>query len=131
MSEPFGLEGKVAIVTGASSGLGVALATGFAAAGADLVICARRAAGLASTKKAVERIGSNCVAVQGDVTRVADCTTAVAEGVARFGQVDVLINNAGVASACPATRESEQEFRRVIEVNLMGSYWMAQACGRV
>jgi NAD(P)-dependent dehydrogenase (short-subunit alcohol dehydrogenase family) len=49
----------------------------------------------------------------------------------RFGRVDVLVNNAGVATAVPATRETPDEFRRVIDINLHGSYWMAQACGRV
>jgi NAD(P)-dependent dehydrogenase (short-subunit alcohol dehydrogenase family) len=51
--------------------------------------------------------------------------------VATFGQVDVLVNNAGLGTSHPATRETEDQFRQVIDVNLMGSYWMAQACGRV
>jgi NAD(P)-dependent dehydrogenase (short-subunit alcohol dehydrogenase family) len=79
----------------------------------------------------VKAYGRNCAAVRADVTRVDDCEAVVAWAIAEFGHVDVLVNNAGVATAYPATREDPDEFRRVIDVNLNGSYWMAQACGRV
>lgn len=131
MLERFGLAGKVALITGASSGLGVAFAVGFAQAGADVVICARRAGGLADTARLVEATGRACLAVETDVTVVEDCNRVVAAAVERFGAVDVLVNNAGVGSAYPALREDPADFRRVIDVNLLGSYWMAQACGRV
>jgi NAD(P)-dependent dehydrogenase (short-subunit alcohol dehydrogenase family) len=127
----FRLDGKVAVITGASSGLGVEFAVGFAEAGADVVICARRAERLVGTKAAVEALGRSCVAIRGDVTEVADCSAVVEAGMSEFGHIDILVNNAGVASAHPSTRETEEDFRRVIEVNLMGSYWMAQACGRI
>lgn len=131
MLEQFSLDGKVAVVTGASSGLGVAFAAGFAAAGAHVTICARRAERLAETAKEVRSAGRRCLAIEADVTNVDDCRRVVADTVEAFGKVDILINNAGVATAYPATREKPEEFRRVLEVNLMGSYWMAQACGRV
>lgn len=131
MLEKFSLQGKVAIVTGASSGLGVAFATGLAEAGADVAICARRVDKLADTAGQIERIGVRALAVEADVSKVDDCTSVVEQTVAAFGKVDILINNAGVASAYPATQEDPDEFRRVIDINLMGSYWMAQACGRV
>ena len=60
-----------------------------------------------------------------------DCTRVVAEAVEALGAVDVLVNNAGIGTAVPATRETPEQFRQVIDVNLNGSYWMAQACGRV
>ena len=129
--ERFALEGKVAIITGASSGLGVEFALGFAQAGADVAICARREERLADTKSRVEQLGRRCLAVPADVSAPEDCTRVVEEAVAAFGHVDVLVNNAGVGTAVPATRETPEEFRKVIEVNLYGSYWMAQACGRV
>jgi NAD(P)-dependent dehydrogenase (short-subunit alcohol dehydrogenase family) len=129
--ERFSLEGKAAIVTGASSGLGVAFAAGLAAAGADVAICARRADRLADTAQGVEAAGRRCLALEADVTSVEDCDRVVQSTVDGFGKVDVLINNAGVGTAYPATREAPDDFRRVIDVNLMGSYWMAQACGRV
>ena len=127
----FRLDGKVAVITGASSGLGAAFATGLAEAGADIAICARRAEKLADTKRAVEALGRRCVAVTADVSKPEDCTRVVEETVSALGKVDVLVNNAGLGTAYPATREPPEEFRRVIDVNLNGSYWMAQACGRV
>jgi NAD(P)-dependent dehydrogenase (short-subunit alcohol dehydrogenase family) len=65
------------------------------------------------------------------VTSVEDCTRVAQTGMDELGRVDVLVNNAGLGTAYPATREDPDDFRRVIDVNLNGSYWMAQACGRV
>jgi NAD(P)-dependent dehydrogenase (short-subunit alcohol dehydrogenase family) len=120
----------VAIVTGASSGLGVAFATGLAEAGANLVLGARRAERLAETSRRVEELGSRCLAVTTDVASPGDCQRLVDECVQRFGRVDVLVNNAGVGSAASATKEAPADFAHVLEVNLFGAYWMAQACGR-
>jgi NAD(P)-dependent dehydrogenase (short-subunit alcohol dehydrogenase family) len=128
--DSFSLAGKVAIVTGASSGLGVAFAVGLADAGADIAICARRVEKLEQTKAQVLEGGRRCVAVQADVSDPDDCNRVVAETVDQLGKVDVLINNAGIGTAVPATRETPDEFRRVIDINLNGSYFMAQACGR-
>ncbi|MEU4572910.1 SDR family NAD(P)-dependent oxidoreductase [Nonomuraea sp. ATR24] len=127
----FSLDGKVAIVTGASAGLGVAFARGLAEAGADLVIGARRADRLEETRRLVEETGRRCLAVATDVTRVEDCDALVAAAVDGLGGVDVLINNAGVGTAVPALRETPEEFRQVVDINLHGTYWMAQACARV
>jgi NAD(P)-dependent dehydrogenase (short-subunit alcohol dehydrogenase family) len=126
----FKLDGKVAIVTGASSGLGVAFAEALADAGADIAICARRVEKLEETRKKVEATGRRCIAVQADVAKPEDCQRVVDETVEQLGKVDVLVNNAGIGTAVPATREEPDEFRKVIEINLNGSYWMAQACGR-
>ena len=130
LMDSFRLDGKVAIVTGASSGLGVAFATGLAEAGADVAICARRVDRLQETRAAVEALGRRCLALEADVTVVDDCERVVAETVSTLGKVDVLVNNAGVGTAVPATREAPDQFRHVIDVNLFGSYWMAQACAR-
>ena len=127
----FRLDGKVAIVTGASSGLGVAFAHGLAAVGADVVLAARRMERLEAVRGDVEALGRRCLAVRADVASPEDCTRVVQDAMEAFGHVDVLVNNAGIATAVPATRESPEQFRQVIEVNLNGSYWMAQACGRV
>jgi NAD(P)-dependent dehydrogenase (short-subunit alcohol dehydrogenase family) len=127
----FRLDGKVVIVTGASSGLGVAFAKAFAEAGADVALGARRMHKLSDTAELIHATGRRALPVCTDVTDPASCQALVDATVAEFGRVDVLINNAGVGTAVPATRETPDEFRRVVDINLHGSYWMAQACGRV
>ena len=129
--ERFSLQGKVAIVTGASSGLGVAFAQALAEAGADVVLGARRVERMTNTAELVEAAGRKALVVPTDVTIPEDCDRLVAEAMAAFGRVDILVNNAGLGTAYPATRETPDQFRAVIDVNLHGSYWMAQACGRV
>ena len=126
----FRLDGKVAVVTGASSGLGVTFATALAEAGADVAMGARRADRMDAVVQAVEAVGRRAVAVPTDVTSPDDATALVAAAVERLGRVDVLVNNAGVGTSVPATRETPEDFRAVIDVNLMGSYWMAQAAAR-
>jgi len=127
----FRLDGKVAIVTGASSGLGVSFAQACAEAGADLVLGARRVEKMTRTAALVEAAGGRVHTRKTDVADAEQCQQLVDAAMAEFGRVDVLINNAGVGTAVPATRETAEEFRSVVEVNLHGSYWMAQACGRV
>jgi NAD(P)-dependent dehydrogenase (short-subunit alcohol dehydrogenase family) len=127
----FRLDGKVAIVTGASSGLGAVFARTLAEAGADVVLGARRADRLADTQQTVEATGRRAIAVPTDVARPEDCQALVDATMAEFGRVDILVNNAGLGTAHPATRETPEQFRQVIDINLNGCYWMAQACGRV
>jgi NAD(P)-dependent dehydrogenase (short-subunit alcohol dehydrogenase family) len=127
----FRLDDRVAVITGASSGLGVAFAEAFAQAGADVAIGARRAERLADTALLVNAAGRRAVALGTDVSRPEDCTALVAAALAEFGRVDILVNNAGIGTAVPATRERPEDFRQVIDINLNGCYWMAQACGRV
>ena len=104
----FRLDGKVAIVTGASSGLGVAFGTALA-----------------------EERGRRALPVTADVARPEDAHAVVEAAMAEFGHVDVLVNNAGKGTAVPATRGTPEQFRAVIDINRNGSYWMAQACGGV
>ena len=127
----FRLDDKVVIVTGASSGLGVAFAHCFAEAGADVVLGARRVEKLERVADSVRSTGRRVHTVATDVADPEQCQGLVAAAMAKFGRVDVLVNNAGVGTAVPATRETPEQFRSVIDVNLNGCYWMAQACGRV
>ena len=127
----FRLDGKVVIVTGASSGLGVSFAQAFAEAGADLVLGARRVEKMTATGALVEAAGRRAYLRKTDVADREQCQQLVDAAIEQFGRVDVLINNAGVGTAVPATRETAEEFCSVVDVNLNGSYWMAQACGRV
>ncbi|GAB3860575.1 glucose 1-dehydrogenase [Nocardioides maradonensis] len=131
IADLFTLEGKVAVVTGASAGLGVAFAQALAEAGADVALGARRVKRLADTAALVEAAGRRAVSVATDVADPASCQALVDAAMAEFGRVDVLVNNAGVGTAVPATRETPEQFRSVIDINLNGCYWMAQACGRV
>ena len=127
----FSLEGKVAIVTGASSGLGVAFAKGLAEAGADVALGARRVEKLEDTRSLVEGIGRRAIAVRADVSDPDSCQELVDATMKELGRVDILVNNAGVGTAVPASRESPDEFRQVIDVNLNGCYWMAQRAAEV
>lgn len=126
----FRLDGKVALVTGASSGLGTGFAETLAEAGADLVLGARRLDRLEEVKARVESLGRRCLAVETDVSRVEDCERIVARAVAELGGVHVLVNNAGVGTATPAHKEDPAEFERILAVNLSGAYYMSQAFGR-
>ena len=127
----FSLDGRVVIVTGASSGLGAGFAVAVAEAGADVVLAARRTDRLASSAASVEARGRSVLCVQTDVTDPGACARLAEAAMARFGRVDVLVNNAGVGSAVPALKETPSEFRNVVDVNLMGAYWAAQAAARV
>jgi NAD(P)-dependent dehydrogenase (short-subunit alcohol dehydrogenase family) len=129
--DSFRLDDKVVIVTGASSGLGVSFAQVFAEAGADVVLGARRVDKLAATAALVEAGGRKALTVATDVSVPEQSQALVDAAMQTFGRVDVLINNAGIGTAHPATRETPEEFRSVIDVNLNGTYWVAQACGRV
>jgi NAD(P)-dependent dehydrogenase (short-subunit alcohol dehydrogenase family) len=126
----FRLDGKVAIVTGASSGLGAAAALELARAGADLALGARRAEGLAETARAVEALGRRAVVVPTDVTDAAACEALAAAAHEELGRVDILLNNAGLATAIPALKETPEEFGRVVDVNLTGGFQMATAAAR-
>lgn len=126
----FRLDGKVAVVTGASSGLGVAFSKALAEAGADLVLGARRSERLKDTGAIIEATGRRYVSKATDVSKPEDCSALIAQAIETFGHVDILVNNAGVGTAVPATHETPDQFRQVIDVNLMGAYWMAQAFAR-
>jgi NAD(P)-dependent dehydrogenase (short-subunit alcohol dehydrogenase family) len=127
----FRLDGKVVVITGASSGLGVSFAEAFAQAGADVVLAARRAEKLSDTAALVRDTGRRALCVATDIADSAQCDALVDAAVREFGHVDVLVNNAGVGTAVPAVRETDEQFRSVIDVNLNGSFWMARACARV
>jgi len=127
----FRLDDRVVIVTGASSGLGVGFARACAQAGADVVVAARRVDRLLDAAQMVEAEGRRALVVGTDIADPEACQALVADALAAFGRVDVLVNNAGVGAAVPATHETTEQFRNVMEVNLHGAYWVAQACGRV
>ncbi|MFW0796793.1 SDR family oxidoreductase [Gordonia sp. CPCC 205515] len=127
IQSPFRLDDKVVLITGASSGLGVAFARACAGAGADIVVAARRADRLAETVELVESLGRRALAVPADVTGPDDCRKLVDAAVAQFGRIDVLVNNAGIEDHAPATRLPIDEFQRVLDVNVTACFALAQA----
>jgi NAD(P)-dependent dehydrogenase (short-subunit alcohol dehydrogenase family) len=123
----FRLDGKVAVVTGASSGLGVAFSKALAEAGADLVLGARREHLLKDTGALVEEAGRKYASIKTDVTKPEDCDALIALAIEKFGRVDILVNNAGIGTSLPSVKENTEQFRSVINTNLVGSYSMSQA----
>lgn len=123
----FRLDGKVAVVTGASSGLGVYFAKALAEAGADVVLGARRENLLKDTGALVEEAGRKYASIKTDVTKPEDCDALIALAIEKFGRVDILVNNAGIGTSLPSVKENTEQFRSVINTNLVGSYSMSQA----
>lgn len=126
----FRLDGRVAVVTGASSGLGASFARVLARAGADVVVAARRADLLETVAAAVVAEGRRCLAVPTDVTDPARCAALADAAIDEFGAVHVLVNNAGAGYARRSERDDPADAARLLEVNLLGAYQVAAATGR-
>lgn len=126
----FNLAGKVALVTGASSGLGERFAQVLAANGASVALVARRKERLAVLQKKIEAAGGKAIAIQADVTDRAAMSKAFDDAEKAFGTVTVLINNAGVAHSNRVLELSEQEYRRVLDTNLDAVFFNAQEAAR-
>lgn len=126
----FRIEGRVAVVTGASSGLGVAMANGLADAGARLVLAARRAERIGEVAERLARRGAEVLAVPCDVADEDAVDALVAATLERFGGLDLLVNNAGITNIVPAEEEPVEAFKRVLDTNLVGAFVCAQRCAR-
>lgn len=127
----FSLAGKKALVTGASRGIGHAIAEGLAAAGAHVALTARSADVLEDVARVLRSKGHKAEAIAADVSKVEDCHKGVAETVARLGGLDILVNNAGVEQVCPSLDIEEELWDRILDTNLKGAFFMAQAAARV
>jgi len=129
--EKFSLEGKSGIVTGGGSGIGKGIAIGLVQAGAEVVIAGRNKERLEKAKTEIAQFGGPVVPVQTDVAKREDIENLVDRTVEAFGKIDFLFNNAGIIIRNPCEDFSEEDWDKVITVNLKGPFFLAQAVARV
>ncbi len=127
----FTLSGKVALVTGASRGIGKAIALGFAEAGADVAICSRKLEDLEPVAAEIEKAGRAALAVATDVTKREDVEKFVGEAHTKFGKIDVLVNNAARSIMSPIIHLREDGWDKIIDTNLKSCFLFAQAVGQI
>lgn len=123
----FDLTGKVALVTGASSGIGRASALALAIQGAKVAACARRLDKLEALVADIKSHGKEAIAIQMDVKKPEEITHAVTQTITAFGRLDILLNDAGVATGAPLLQMTDAQWDETMTVNLKAYYWMAKA----
>jgi len=124
------LQGRVALVTGGGRGIGKAVALAYAREGADVIVAARSRDEVTQTAQEIEAIGRSALAVQADVCQVDQVNAMVAASLERFGRVDILFNAAGSRAVAPSEELSYEDWQRVINTNLTGSFLVSQAVAR-
>jgi 2-deoxy-D-gluconate 3-dehydrogenase len=124
------LSGRVAIVTGASRGLGRAMAQALAGAGADVAVAGRAKPDLEETAHGIERVGRRALVVPTDVTSFVEVETLVERAHEEFGRLDVLVNNAGLAKVKPLVEWTPDEWRALVDINLLGVFNGCRAAAR-
>jgi len=127
----FTLIGQVALVTASSKGIGKACALALAEAGADIILGLHHINSEQALAKQIQRMGRKVLPVQMDVTKMDEITSAVRTGVKHFKHIDILVNNAGIGAPNPAERVTEKDFDDTLNVNLKGTFFTAQAVGKV
>jgi NAD(P)-dependent dehydrogenase (short-subunit alcohol dehydrogenase family) len=131
VKELFDLTGRVAIITGGSIGLGRQMAEGLAEMGADVVLCARKKERCQQAAEELQRLGVKATAVACDVKKQTSVQEMVQETVAQFQRIDILVNNAGISWGAPVETMRLEDWTKVIDTNLTGTFLCAQAVGEV
>ncbi len=131
VSGEFRLDGKIAMVTASGKGIGRACAIALARAGADIVLGLRTRESAADLAEQIEALGRRVLRLQMDVSKMDQIAAAVDAAVAHFGRIDILVNNAGIGEPAPAEEVREEDFDATIAVNLKGTFFTAQAVGKV
>jgi gluconate 5-dehydrogenase len=130
MQDLFDLSEKVAIVTGTSRGLGQYFARALTKAGADLVITSRDVSRLTEFKQEIESLGRRALPVQLDVLSQSDIDNMISMTIKEYGKIDILVNNAGLNIRKPSTEVSQQDWDTILDTNLKGSFFCAQAVAK-
>jgi len=123
----FTLEGKIAIVTGAARGIGREIALVFAHSGADIILVDLLENELMKTAKEIERIGKRNLSIAADISNVKQIEILVRDVLNEFNRIDILVNNAGVIDNNPATKVTEEQWNKTLNVNLKGLFFLSQA----
>lgn len=129
-SNLFDLSGRVALVIGASRGIGRAIAKGLAKAGASVALCSRTTTDLHRVAEEIRALGARAEIFAADVSRVAEIQTLVRDVLARLGQIDILVNVAGINCRKPSTEITEEDWDSVLALNLKALFFTSQAVGR-
>jgi dehydrogenase/reductase SDR family protein 4 len=122
------LEGKVALVTGGSRGIGKAIALAYAKAGARVAIAARGTGQLEATRAEIESLGRSCLAIQADLSLDAETKKLHEQVKAELGEVDILVNNAGIGYGVALSDITREQFREVIQLNTWAALYLSQLC---
>lgn len=128
--EKFKLDDRVALVTGASRGLGQGMAVALGGAGASVALVARTKASLEETAKLIEKEGSRAYVLQADISKISEAERVVRETVEHFGQLNILVNSVGAQVRKPALETSEAEWDYLVGVNLKSVYFITQAAAK-
>ena len=131
MKNPFSLEGRVALITGASQGIGKAIALGMAESGADIVLVARNMGKLQGVKSDIEAFGRKCLTISADVSKYDEIPGVFDKAVAFFGKLDILVNSAGTFNHKPAVEMSDQDWDEVMDLNAKSLFFCCREAGKI
>jgi len=127
----FSLEGKVAIVTGGSRGIGEAIAIEYAKAGADVAVTSRKLPELERVAGEIRKLGRKALAIETHVGRLDQIQNLIAKVMAEFGKIDILVNNAGTSQAMPALEYTERAWDAVMNLNIKGLFFLSQGVAKI